>query len=92
MKNRITPERAEILALEALAWLAGRPDDIGRFLNVSGLGAADLRQAAGRPDLLGAVLDFLLTNEPLLVDFCQDASTPAQTVHMARHALESLCD
>jgi Protein of unknown function (DUF3572) len=91
MKNRITPERAEILALEALAWLAGRPDDIGRFLNVSGLGAADLRQAVGRPDLLGAVLDFLLTNEPLLLDFCRDASTSAQSVHMARHALESLC-
>ena len=91
MKNRITPERAEILALEALAWLAGRPDDIGRFLNVSGLGAADLRQAVGRPDLQGAVLDFLLINEPLLLDFCRDASTSAQSVHVARHALESLC-
>jgi len=91
MKDRITPERAEILALEALAWLAGRPDDIGRFLAISGLGAADLRQAVGRPDLMGAVLDFLLANEALLVDFCRDASTSAQAVHMARHALESLC-
>ena len=92
MKDRITPERAEILALEALAWLAGRPDDIGRFLNVSGLDAADLRRAAGNPDLLGSLLDFLLANEPLLLDFCRDTSTSTKAVHIARHALESLCD
>ena len=91
MKDRITPERAEILALEALAWLAGRPDDIGRFLTVSGLHAADLRHAAGQPDLLGSLLDFLLANEALLLDFCEDTSTSAKAVHVARYALESLC-
>lgn len=91
MTDRITPERAEILALEALAWLAGRPEDIGRFLTVSGLDAADLRRAADNPDLLGSLLDFLLANEPLLIDFCQDASTPTRDVHLARHRLEGLC-
>jgi hypothetical protein len=91
MTDRITPERAEILALEALAWLAGRPEDIGRFLTVSGLDAADLRLAAGNPDLLGSLLDFLLANEPLLLDFCQDTSTRARDVHIGRHRLEGLC-
>ena len=91
MTDRITSERAEILALEALAWLAGRPEDIGRFLTVSGLDAADLRRAAGNPDLLGSLLDFLFANEPLLLDFCQDASMRARDVHVARHRLEGLC-
>ena len=91
MKDRVTPERAEILALEALAWLAGRPEDIGRFLNISGLEAADLRCAAGHPELLGSLLDFLLMNEPLLLDFCQDTSTTAKAMHMARHQLELSC-
>jgi Protein of unknown function (DUF3572) len=91
MKDRITPERAEILALEALAWLAGRPDDIGRFLDASGLDFADLKRAAGQRDLLGSVLDFLLDNEPLLLDFCRDASTSSQAVHLARHHLERPC-
>jgi hypothetical protein len=87
MSDRITPEKAEILALEALAWLAGRPDDIGRFLALSGLEAADLRRAAGDRDLLGSLLDFLLANEPVLLDFCQDASTLPKAVHMARYRL-----
>ena len=88
MKDRSSPERAEILALEALAWLAGRPEDIERFLDLSGLDARDLRSAVGDRDLLGSVLDFLLANEPLLLDFCQDASTGAQAVHLARRRLE----
>ena len=88
MKDRVTPERAEILALEALAWLAGRPEDIGRFLNVSGLETVDLRRAAGHPELLGSLLDFLLGNEPLLLDFCQDTSVTAKAVHMARYQLD----
>lgn len=91
MKDQITPERAEILALEALAWVAGRPDDIGRFLTVSGLDATDLRRAAGNRDLLGSVLDFLLADEALLLDFCRDASTPVKLVHIARLRLEVLC-
>ncbi|MBN9555374.1 MAG: DUF3572 family protein [Alphaproteobacteria bacterium] len=89
MNDRISSERAEILALEALAWLAGRPDDIDRFLAVSGLTAADLRRAAGEPELLASVFDFLLTNEPLLLEFCESASISFQTVHAARRRLEA---
>jgi hypothetical protein len=87
MTERITPEKAEILALEALAWLAGQSDGIARFLAVSGLAAADLRQAVGDRDLLGSVLDFLLADEPLLLEFCQDASIAPKAIHMARHKL-----
>jgi len=85
----MTPEKAEIVALEALAWLAGQPDGIARFLAVSGLEAADLRRAAGDRDLLGALLDFLLINEPLLLEFCRDASMPTQAIHQARFRLEA---
>ena len=91
MKDRITPERAEILALEALAWLAGQPDVIERFLAASGLDAGDLRRAASDRGLLGAILDFLLENEHLLLEFCEDTSTSAKVVHLARYHLESLC-
>lgn len=91
MKDRLTPERAEILALEALAWLAGQPDAMERFLASSGLTASDLRQAAGDRGLLASLLDFLLTNEPLLLDFCQNTSTAPQSIHLARHQLELAC-
>jgi hypothetical protein len=88
MTHHITAEKAEILALEALGWLAGRPDDIDRFLAASGLTVADLRHAADEAGLLGSVLDFLLANEPLLLEFCESASISFQTVHAARHRLE----
>jgi hypothetical protein len=80
----MTPEKAEILALEALAWLAGQHDGITRFLAASGLEAADLRRAAGDRDFLASLLDFLLANEALLLEFCRDASISPQSIHKAR--------
>jgi hypothetical protein len=83
----MTPENAEILALEGLGWLAGDQEAIQRFLDVSGIDGADLRAAAGSPGTAVAVLDFLLANEELLVRFCDDAEVKARDVHMARHVL-----
>ena len=85
----MTREKAEILALEALAWLAGRHDDITRFLSVSGMETTDLRRAAGERHFLVSLLDFLLANEPLLLDFCQDASMSPQAIHKARFVMEA---
>ena len=31
----MTPEKAEILAFETLGWLAGEPEDLQKFLNIS---------------------------------------------------------
>jgi hypothetical protein len=92
MKDRMTPEKAEILALEALTWLVGQTDGMDRFLALSGLEPADLRRVAGDRDLLGSLLDFLLANEPLLLDFCETTSIKPQTIHFARHRLEMPCD
>jgi hypothetical protein len=52
---------------------------------------ANLRQSAGDPGLLGAVLEFLLLNEDLLQRFCQEGSIPPADVHAARHILEGPC-
>ena len=41
----------------------------------------------GEPEVLAAVLDFLLRNEALLVDFCDSTSIAARDVHMAHHLL-----
>jgi len=83
----MTPEKAEILALEALGWLAGEPDSIQRFLDLSGSSAAELRQAAAEPGTGLAVLDFLLGHEDLLLKFCESAGLEPRQVHAARQAL-----
>jgi hypothetical protein len=87
LKEPLNREQAEILALEALAWLAGQPDAIAKFLTTSGLEASDLRSAIGDSGLQGSVLDFLLADETLLLDFCENASLKPQAVHTARYRL-----
>ena len=83
----MTPENAEILALEGLGWLAGEEEGIQRFLAQSGIDAAALRDAAGGPDMSVAILDFLLGNEDLLLRFCESASLSPKQLHLARHRL-----
>jgi 2-hydroxychromene-2-carboxylate isomerase len=83
----MTPEKAEILALEGLGWLAGEPDHIEKFLAQAGIDAATLRQAAGEPGTGVAVLDFLLAQDELLVRFCDSAGLQPRQVHAARAAL-----
>jgi Protein of unknown function (DUF3572) len=83
----MTPENAEILALEGLGWLAGDGEAIARFLNLSGIDPADLRQAAGEPGTAVAVLDFLLADDALLVAFCEQARISPKQLPAARQAL-----
>ena len=83
----MTPENAEILAINGLSWLAGEPEDLNRFLNLSGLGVDDLRAAAGTPEISVAILDFLLANETLLLRFCEAADVTPKNLHLARHVL-----
>jgi hypothetical protein len=78
---------AEALARDALLWLAGRPEALGRFLAETGAGPQDLRAGARDPGFLGFVLDFLLADEALLLAFAADEGIdPAQPAR-ARAAL-----
>jgi hypothetical protein len=87
MDSPQTLEKAEILALEGLGWLAGDQAGIQRFLDQSGINAAALRAAAGNREMSIAVLDFLLANEDLLLGFCESASISPKELHLARHRL-----
>ena len=88
MPHAMNPKRAEILGLEALSWLAGEPDALDKFLAGSGISGADLRDAAGSPDLAVALLDFLLANETFLLAFCEASGSDAASLHRARHLLQ----
>jgi hypothetical protein len=88
MPNPMSPQRAEILALEALSWLAAEPDALQKFQASSGVSGAELRAAAGSPELAVALFDFLLVNEPFLLAFCESSGSNAQSLHRARHLLQ----
>lgn len=83
----MTPEKAEILALEALGWLAGEDDGLPRFLTQSGMDTHALRAGAGSREMAAAVLEFLLGNEELLLRFCESAKLEPRAIHAGLHAL-----
>ncbi len=63
----LTHDDAALLALRALAHVAG-DDELGpRLLEITGLDASELRARAADPVVLGAVIEFLCQHEPSLL-------------------------
>jgi len=80
---------AEALALSALVWTLGEPTRADRLLSVTGLTAADLRERAGEPALLCAVLDFLEAHEPDLIGCAAALEVKPIVLVETRRRLES---
>jgi uncharacterized protein DUF3572 len=80
-------EAAETVALKALAHIAADADTLMRFLTISGLEVGDLRRRAGEPELLAAVLDFVLSDDVISQSFAVAEGVSAETLHAARRSL-----
>jgi hypothetical protein len=81
------PVAAETLALKALAYLAQSTEELERFVALTGVTPANLRARAGDPEILAAVLDFVLADDQRVTGFCELAEIDPRDLHMARHAL-----
>jgi len=79
--------QAEEVAVRALAYIAANEALLPRFLNISGIKASEIRQAASTPGFLAGVLQFILAHEPTLIDFSQAADIPPQRVATAARSL-----
>lgn len=82
-----TQESAETLALQALGWLVGNDDLLPVFLGHTGASEDEIRERAGDPVFLGAVLDFLMMDDAWVVVFCDTISLPYDRLIQARAAL-----
>jgi hypothetical protein len=78
---------AETLALKGLAFLARDPGQLLRFLAATGIELDDLRARAEEPELLAAVIDFLLAEDELLLQFSASEGYEPTVIHNARRAL-----
>jgi len=78
---------AQTIALHALTHIAGDGEILGHFLKISGLEPDDLRQRVSDPELLAAVIDFLLSDESLCTGFLAAEGIDAKVLHAARRAL-----
>lgn len=81
------PEVAQLLAIQALGWIAGNDELFPLFLSATGAGMAELRARAADPEFLAAVLDFLLQDDRWVVAFCDDEGHPYTAPQSARAAL-----
>lgn len=75
---------AQTLGLRALAWLAGEEEHLGAFLAQSGLGPGELKARAAEPELLAAILDFILGDEAMVLAFADAAALAPASVAQAR--------
>lgn len=80
------PPVADEIAARALAFLASDPERLGRFLALSGLDPATIRRASQDPGFLPSVLDHILSDERLLLDFAEAEGLPPEAVGRARAA------
>jgi len=78
---------AETVALQALTYIAADDDRLQRFLSLTGIEPGSLRALAQDPVGLGAVLDYMLGWEPLLLEFAEAQELPPETVAAARAKL-----
>jgi len=81
-------EVAEIVAIQALSFIAGEPERLGRFLAESGIGPETLRSAATDPQFLAGVLDFVLRDDALVKAFADSVELDPTNVAAARQALD----
>jgi hypothetical protein len=82
-----TREVAEIVAVQALSFLAGNPELLGKFLAESGIGPESLRSAASDPGFLIHVLDFVLRDDETVKAFAKSAELHPTNVIAAREVL-----
>ena len=81
-------EVAEIVAIQALSFVAGDPERLGLFLAESGIGPETLRTAAADPHFLGSVLDFILRDDGTVRAFAATSKLDPATIAAARDALD----
>ena len=80
-------EVAEIVAVQALSFIAGDPERLGAFLAESGIGPETLRTAARDPHFLLNVLDFVMRDDATVKAFASAAQLHPTNIAAAHQAL-----
>lgn len=78
---------AEIVAVQALSFIAGDPERLGLFLAESGIGPETLRTAATDPHFLANVLDFVMRDDATVKAFAATSQLHPTNIAAAHQAL-----
>lgn len=80
-------EAAEIVAIQALSFVAGDAERLGAFLAESGIGPDTLRKSAADPRFLASVLDFVLRDDATVEAFAKASELHPTNIAAAREVL-----
>ena len=83
-------ETAETIAIQALGFLSSDSELLGRFLALSGLDPSAIRDVASEPSFLAAVLDFLLSDDSLILTFSSNNAIAPEDVVTAKLRLDPM--
>ena len=83
----MAPENAQLIALQALGWIAGHEELGPLFLGSTGSSAEDMRERASDPAFLASVLEFLTMDDGWVVPFCDAHDLKYEDPLRARYAL-----
>jgi uncharacterized protein DUF3572 len=80
-------EVAEIVAIQALSFIAGDPERLGVFLAETGIGPETLRHAAANPKFLAHVLDFVMRDDATVKAFAAASKLHPTNIAAAHQVL-----
>ena len=89
VKTGIDVKNAENIAIAAFGFLASEPEYFSRFATITGIDIADVAEIAGSTEFLSAVLTYMLSDESLLLSFCQNNDLLPETVNTAYQVMGS---
>lgn len=85
--TRTPREVAEIVAIQALSFVASDPERLGAFLAESGIGPDTLRSSASDPRFLAHVLDFVMRDDATVKAFAEASKLHPTNIAAAHQAL-----
>jgi hypothetical protein len=84
LKGAMDRARADDIAVQGLSFLAAAPERLGRFLEMSGLTPQAIRSAAQSPAFFAGVLDYLVSEDELLLSFAAEVGLKPEIVMQAK--------
>ena len=85
--QKISVDEAESLAMAAFSAITGDAERMSRFMAVSGLQPETIRQAASAPRFFAGILDYVVSDEPLLIALAEELNIKPERVMGAHLAL-----
>lgn len=77
----------DAIGVEILNRLASDPDRLGRFIDLTGLRADTLRDVAGQPEFWVALFDYIVSDEPLLLEIAREIDETPERIVAAQRRL-----